>query len=349
MRTITKPSTAHCNIEMYVRYLLSEPQRTSCTGLEGVVPNLSHDSVNRFLLREDYSPEDLRKEVIGKIDINGGVLSVDDMVLDKPYSDPKKADLIGHFYSGKHHAVVKGINLVTLFYTDIEGVSVPVNFRIVEPSESTTKNELFRTMLAEVLAWGLNPGVVTGDCWYSSLENLKFIRKCGLGMLFGIEANRTVSLEKGSYCQVQKIENWDSNGVIVYLKDYGMVKVFREKCKNAYRYYIVALPSIDQLDNYTQGDFDYVHSRHWNIERFHRATKQLCSIEKFQVRTSTGIQNHIFCSLIGFVKLETARVSNVIKNWYQLKKALFIDVVRDFIASGIDGIVGSKLMPSVNA
>ena len=70
MRTITKPSTAQCNIEMYVRYLISEPQRTSCTGLADAVSDISHDSVNRFLLREEYSPEDLRKEIIGKIDIN---------------------------------------------------------------------------------------------------------------------------------------------------------------------------------------------------------------------------------------------------------------------------------------
>ena len=95
MRSITKPSTAQCNIEMYIRYSLSEPQRTSCTGLSDTLGNLSHDSVNRFLLREEYSPEDLRKEVAEKIDINGGVLSVDDMVLDKPYSDPRKTDLIG--------------------------------------------------------------------------------------------------------------------------------------------------------------------------------------------------------------------------------------------------------------
>ena len=52
-----------------------------------IVEGVSHDSVNRFLLRENYTPKDLLKDTEGKIDMVGGVISVDDMVLDKPYSD----------------------------------------------------------------------------------------------------------------------------------------------------------------------------------------------------------------------------------------------------------------------
>ncbi|WP_230391433.1 transposase [Piscirickettsia salmonis] len=48
------------------------------------------------------------------------------------------------------------------------------------------------------------------------------------------------------------------------------------------------------LTDFTDGDFERIHKAHWNIERFHRATKQLCSIEKFQVRTTECIKNHIF-------------------------------------------------------
>jgi hypothetical protein len=41
---------------------------------------ISHDSVNRFLHREAYTPLDLFEEV----NLKGGTLSVDDTVLDKP-------------------------------------------------------------------------------------------------------------------------------------------------------------------------------------------------------------------------------------------------------------------------
>ena len=61
-------------------------------------------------------------------------------VLDKPYMNPKKAALIGNYWSGKHKCIVKGVNLITLFYTDIHGASVPVNYRLYDKSHGKTKN-----------------------------------------------------------------------------------------------------------------------------------------------------------------------------------------------------------------
>ncbi|KOP22542.1 hypothetical protein AMR41_30930 [Hapalosiphon sp. MRB220] len=64
---------------------------------------LSHDSVNRFLLRERYEPKDLFDEVKLNINLVGGTLSGDDTVVDKPHSDSKITELIGYYYSGRHH------------------------------------------------------------------------------------------------------------------------------------------------------------------------------------------------------------------------------------------------------
>ncbi len=107
---------------------------------------VSHDSINRFLERERYEPKDLFDEEKEKIELVGGILSVDDSVLDKPYSDPNKAVFIDNFWSGKHKKIVKGINLITLFYTDINGISVPINYRLVNKSENKTKNDYFHEM-----------------------------------------------------------------------------------------------------------------------------------------------------------------------------------------------------------
>ena len=81
--------------------------------------NISHDSVNRFLLREDDTPHDLFNEIRPDLHLKGGTVSVDDSVLDKPYRH--LTAFVGHFWSGKHHGVVKGINLITLYYTDPQG------------------------------------------------------------------------------------------------------------------------------------------------------------------------------------------------------------------------------------
>ncbi|MGB1272138.1 MAG: hypothetical protein ACPG5T_08695, partial [Endozoicomonas sp.] len=98
-------------------------------------------------------PKDIHDEPIEELNPVGGTLSVDDSVLDKPYSD--SVDLVGYFWPGKHHRAVKAINLVTLYNTDRSGRHMPVNFRIGDKSESKTKNDYFREMLIEVLSWGL--------------------------------------------------------------------------------------------------------------------------------------------------------------------------------------------------
>ena len=62
----------------------------------------------------------------------GGTLSCDDTVIDKPYSDPHLAKLLEYFWLGNHHRIVKGLQLITLYYTDPSGNLVPINYRIAE-------------------------------------------------------------------------------------------------------------------------------------------------------------------------------------------------------------------------
>ncbi len=85
--------------------------------------NISHDRVNRFLLRESYEPKDLFNEAKPLLNLVGGTLNLDDNTLDKPYS--QRMELGGHFWYGKHHRVVKGLNLITLYYTDNPLASLP--------------------------------------------------------------------------------------------------------------------------------------------------------------------------------------------------------------------------------
>ena len=59
-------------------------------------------------------------EAVKTLNPTSGTLSVDDSVLDEPYS--YSVALVGCFWSGKHHRSVKGINLITFYYTDISGL-----------------------------------------------------------------------------------------------------------------------------------------------------------------------------------------------------------------------------------
>ena len=135
---------------------MAESKYGGCTRLAEIL-GLSHDSVNRFLLREQYEPKDLFDEVKPHINLIGGTLSIDDTVVEKPYSTSNKNEFIGYFWSGIQHRPVQGINLITLYYTDPTGKSVPVNYRLYNKEDGKTKNAYFREMVIEVLSWGLRP------------------------------------------------------------------------------------------------------------------------------------------------------------------------------------------------
>src|SRR5205823_13960514 len=176
MRTLSKPSTAKCTVEHYTAFLLAESRGAGCVRLAEVAGGaFAHDAANRFLERDAFSGRDLFEEARPLMDLEGGTLSVDDTVLDKPYSQEGKAELVGYFWSGKHGGAVKGVCLVTLLHTDGKGVCLPVNFRVVDKVEAKTKNELFREMVSEVLAWGLRPALVSAASWYSGAESFTFL------------------------------------------------------------------------------------------------------------------------------------------------------------------------------
>lgn len=326
---------------------MSEPKSSTCTRLSEII-SVSHDSVNRFLLRESYTPRDLFNEAQSLLNLVGGTLNVDDSTLDKPYS--QKMDLVGHYWSGKHHRVVKGLSLITLYYTDLQGRSLPVNYRVYDKAEQKSKNDYFQDMLSEVLAWGLRPAFTTGDTWYSCDKNLKTVKNHQMGLMFAIEANRTVSVEKGTWSQVQKLDI-PEQGMMVWLRNFGQVKLFRTRLKDQLRHYVVCLPGDTGYDQFGQHDFQVIHDQHWKIEQYHRVIKQVCNIERFQVRGATPIRNHIFAALCSFVHLTKMQTSQLISNAYQWKRELFSQVVATFINHFIIGkdYLNPHFTSSVNA
>jgi hypothetical protein len=335
MRKTTKPSTAQCNAEKYILFLLLEPKFGGCNRLAEILGDVSHDSINRFLLRERYEPKDLFETAQNIITLEGGILSIDDTVIEKPYSDPKSTKLIGRFWSGKYHKTIIGLNLITLYYSDINGNSVPLNYRIYDREEGKTKNQYFREMMTEIMNWGVKQKIVTGDSWYSGVENLKFLRNQKLGFLFAVKKNITVSSKPQKYCSVEIMEVSDE-GIITHFKEFGFIKLFRKVLKkDDSRHYILYLPNSEELGETTRSQFVTIHDTNWGIENFHRAIKQVCEICRFMVRNTNAIKTHIFCSLQAFVKLELMRSEKIIGTWYQVQRNMFTLVIREHIFANL--------------
>ena len=329
MRELQKISTALCNLSLYSNYLLVIPTHRGCTKLANSMETMSHDAVLNHLVRENYAPYDLFLRSKGLLILSGGTLSCDDSILDKPYSDARKNELIGRHYSGKHGCVVQGICLVTLFYTDIQGHRLPVNYRIYQQGSIKTKNDLFVEMLEEVLSWGLLPKVVTGDTWYASVFNLKMCRRHGLDACFAVEKDRQISTEKGQYQRVDEAEI-PVDGLRTHLKAFDWVTLFRTETQGKKRHYVYYSYQKEQdpFVKVSLKTFEKAHDDHWHIEEYHRAIKQLCNIENFMVRRVIAVKNHIFSALWAFITLEEKVINKVITNWYQFKEQIQAKLIK---------------------
>jgi len=314
----------------YIAYLLSEAGKSSCVR-SGKVLQISHDEVNRFLVNSDFMGKDLFERAKGALILTGGVLSVDDTVIDKPYSNPAAAELVGFFWSGLHHQSVKGINLLVLNYTDTAGMSLPVNWRVYRYSDHKTKNDYFREMVNEVLIWGLRPAWVTADSWYSSIVNLKFLRNKEVGFLVGLEKDRLISTVPHRYEPVGAA-TIPSEGLYTHLKGFDFVKVFRTvDTEDHERYYALHGNAQYPTMRVDRALFKALKQQHWRIEQAFRAIKQLVHAGHFFVRLTTAIQTHLYCVLRALQRLILWAKDEVIRSVYQLHDQLFLQAQRQFI------------------
>lgn len=126
--------------EDYIDFLIATPKAASGVEAARVQPDKprapAHDAFTRLLHRLEPDAETLWLEAQPQVDLLEGVLGLDDSVLDKPYSKP--IDLVGRHWSCKHHAVVQGIDLVSLLWTDGDR-HVPCDYRIYHDAKTATK------------------------------------------------------------------------------------------------------------------------------------------------------------------------------------------------------------------
>lgn len=311
----------------YIEFLLATPRVATATEAARVQPDRpnapAHDAFTRLLARLEPEPEVLWDEVRPLVRRTGGVLVFDDTVLDKPYAH--KMGLVGPFWSGKHQRVLRGINLVTLAWTDGDAV-YPTDYRLVDPAEvpKRTKNDLFRDMLAAAQARGFCPGCVCFDSWYSGLENLKAVRACGWRFLTQVRSNRRVNPDRTGNRPIRDCDI-AATGTVVHLEGFGLVKAFRiATTDGGAEHWITNDLSMDELARLTFAE------RAWAIEEYHRGLKQFTEVERCQARRVRSQRNHIGCAIRAFVRLEWHRFTTGV-SWFEAKWSVIREAVRAFL------------------
>jgi hypothetical protein len=290
----------------------------------------AHDAFTRLLHRLEPDAATLWAEARSQISLTQGMLVIDDSTLDKPYA--RKMELVSRHWSGKHHRVVSGINLITLLWTDGDR-HVPVDYCIFDKAkDSLTKNGHFHQMLKEAHQRGFAPACVVFDSWYSGLENLKLIRSFGWVWLTRLKSNRRVNPDREGLRAVSEVDI-GAAGRVVWLEGFGLIRVFK----------IVATDGDIELwatNKVEMGEWVRVRFAGfaWTIENYHRGLKQFCLIERAQIRSRRAWRNHIGLCLRAFLRLESHCYHKGI-SWYEAKATIIREAVRAYLANPLYSLI----------
>ena len=312
----------------YINFLIASQKVYSCCEAERVHPASesppAHDAINRLLHRHEPNSKELWQEAEPYVELNRGVLVLDDTMLDKLYA--QRMDLVSRQWSGKHKRVVKGINLTTLLWSDGDQ-HIPCDYRLYEKAvDGDTKNDHFRAMLTTAHERGFRPECVAFDSWFSALANLKLIDRYGWRWLTRLKRNRLVNPDRCGNRALSEIDI-GAQGRIVHLKGYGMIRVFKIVAPDGdIDYWATNDLAVNEWQRLKWADCE------WSIEEYHRGLKQCCGVERAQVRSSRAQRNHIGFAIRAFLRLEMHWFTTGVR-WYEAKLRIIRDAVRSYLAA----------------
>lgn len=309
----------------FVDFLIATPLRATATEAQRTQPDsanpAAHDAYTRLLHRLEPTSDALWLEAQPEVRRTSGVLVLDDTVLDKPYA--RKMDLVHYMWSGKHHRVVKGINLLTLLWSDGDR-HVPCDYRIYDkPNDQKTKNDHFGDLLRAAKEREFAPECVLFDGWYSSLENLKELLSLGWNWLTRLKANRRVNLDRTGLRAVSECAI-SATGTVVRLEGYGFIKVFRIVATDGTtEYWATNNLQMDEGERLRLADAS------WRIEEYHRGLKQVTNVERCQCRKAAAQRGHIGLALRAFLVVERWCFRTGV-NWLTAKWQIVREAVRAY-------------------
>jgi hypothetical protein len=333
--------------DLYSDYLIVNQGQSSCTGLSALLDyELSHDKITRSLNFSDYGSKELWtvvKPFVRQISSQEGVICFDDTIEEKCYMD--ESSLICWHYDHCSKRNVKGINQITgLYYS--QGVSLPICFKLIHKTEFVTdkktkklkrvskvsKQQHFRQLIQQSVDNQLVFKYILADSWYSSAENFNFIHQIDRHFIIPLKSNRKVALSieekrKRNYQPIESLEIEDGQTLHVYVEgvDFPLVftkQVFQNENDSEAAIYLVT--------NDLAADADCIQTYYalrWKIEEFHKSIKSNTGYAYSPASTIRTQSNHLFLSMLAFVKLEALKISQK-KNHFALKKKLSMNALK---------------------
>jgi hypothetical protein len=197
---------------LYSDYLLASFGATTATGLSQLLEGeVSHAQVTRYLAGTQKTASDLWRTVkpfVREVQSEAGVLSIDDSIEEKPYTDEN--DIVCGHYDHSKDRLLKGSNFLTALYSS-QGVSVPVGFHLVAKTEKYTdpktqkekrrsrvsKHAVCQELIKQAVSNRIPFRCVLFAVWFASAETLVFIKQQQhRDFICPLKTNRKVALSK---------------------------------------------------------------------------------------------------------------------------------------------------------
>jgi hypothetical protein len=334
-------------LDIYSDYLLYSTEQTTATGLSKILDGeISHDKITRFLTSESFDEKTLWKRIkklVRALEEENACLVFDDTIIEKPYMDEN--DIICWHFDNKEGSVVKGINLLSAFYSSEKAgqvFRVPIGFRVIEKTEEytdaksgkqkrkspVTKNEMMQEMIKRHLQNQVKLKYILADSWFSSCENMRFIAKRKKVFIFELKTNRLITFscearDKGAFERLEHASIPEEKPVQVWIKDLKFsVLLFKQVFTNkdgthGERYLVTNDLTL------TGGQFMTLYKKRWGVEEYHKSLKQNSSIGRSPAHTEKTQSNHIFAAIYAYVKLEKLKLATNI-NHFALKTKIYM-------------------------
>lgn len=361
-------------LDFYTDYLISSTSQTSATGLSRLLDNtVSHDSVTRFLSNNNFDSKSLWtsvKPLVREHENINACLVFDDCIIDKQYTDENP--LICWHWDHAKGRNIKGINLLSAFYVTqkdekSEPVRLPIMFELIlktvlycliktkrETRKSpVTKNELMQTMIQQCIHNQLKFKYILADSWFASTDNMHFIESKKKFFIFDLQDNRLAILaesvtekpnKKTQWTNIKSLDIPDNTPVRVWLKDMDFpVLITKQIFKNENNKTTGVRFLVSNDFSLTDEDFTTIYKKRWSVEEYHKSLKQNVGIAKSPTRTVTTQTNHLFCSILAYVKLEKLKLKTKL-NHFELKAKIYIKALKAAYAELTN--IKSQAMPA---
>ena len=333
-------------LDLYTDFLICSTGLVTATGLSSIVDKeVSHDQVTRMLSKEEYSNCNLWKDVkplVRKLETTSdiGFLIIDDTIEEKPYTDMN--ELINYHYSHSKHRHVKGINILSALIRYGE-IALPIDYHLVKKDieyidkdnnlkhkSSINKNEVAKSFIQNAISHSIKFEYVLADIWFSSSDNMSYVNSKNRYFIFGCKSNRLIRFNK-VWHKLNELPLADGQVITCYIKDVDFPvaitkKVFTNEDLSTGELYLISNNlGLSGDDIYT------IYQKRWIIEEFHKSIKQNASLAKSPTKTIRTQSNHIFCTMLAFIKLEALKLKTNL-NHFAIKTKLYINATKSAIA-----------------